>query len=126
VIVLPVTVAKKRCWESVAVDGVMNAKGGEMDTDAEPVAPVMMMMAMPVRVESAALVAVTVTGSDVGTVAGARKSMLPEAATVGAMHGTVAVWQIWPRSMFPLAVPLTDQVTAVFEEFVTVGVSVTR
>jgi len=110
----------------VAADGAMNAKGGEMETDTAPVGPVMMTMALPVRVGSAALVAVTVTGSDVGTVAGARKSMLPEAAPVGAMHGTVAGWQIWPRSVFPLVTPLTDQVTAVFEEFVTVGVSVTR
>jgi len=104
----------------------MNAKGGEIETDAAPVGPVMITIALPVRVGSAALIAVTVTGSDVGTVAGARKSMLPEAGPVGATHGTVTVWQIWPRIVFPLATPLTDQVTAVFEEFVTVGVSVTR
>jgi hypothetical protein len=108
------------------VDGAMNTKGGEMETDAAPVGPVMMTMAAPLRVGSAALVAVTVTGSDVGTVAGARKSMLAEAAPVGAMHGTLACWQIWPRIVFPLATPLTDQVTAVFEVFVTVGISVTR
>jgi len=110
----------------VAVDGAMNAKGGEMETDAAPVGPVMITIAMPLRVGSAALVAVTVTGSDVGTVAGARKSMLPETEPVGARHGTVAGWQIWPRIVFPLATPLTDQVTAVFEEFVTVEASVTR
>jgi hypothetical protein len=45
---------------------------------------------VPLRVGSAALDAVTVTGSDVGTTAGARKSTLPEAGPVGAMHGTVA------------------------------------
>jgi hypothetical protein len=104
----------------------MNAKGGEIEMDAAPVGPVMMTIALPVRVESAALVAVTVTGFDAGTIAGARKSMLPEAAPVGARHGTVAGWQIWPRIVFPLVTPLTDQVTAVLEEFVTVGVSVTR
>jgi hypothetical protein len=42
------------------------------------------------------------------------------------MHGTVAGWQIWPRIVFPLATPFTDQLTAVFEAFVTVGISVTR
>ena len=104
----------------------MNAKGGEMETDTAPVGPVIMTMALPVRVGSAALVAVTVTGSDVGTAAGARKSMLPVVGPVGATHGTVAGWQIWPRIVFPLAMPLTDHVTAVFEEFVTVEVSVTR
>ena len=104
----------------------MNAKGGEMEMDAVPVGPVMITIAMPVRVGSAALVAVTVTGFDVGTVAGVRKSMLPEAGPVGAMHGTVAGLQIWPRIVFPLATPLTDQLTAVFEAFVTVGISVTR
>ena len=110
----------------MAADGAMNAKGGEMEMDAVPVGPVMITIAMPVRVGSAALVAVTVTGFDVGTVAGARKSMLPEAGPVGAMHGTVAGWQIWPRIVFPLATPFTDQLTAVFEAFVTVGISVTR
>ena len=104
----------------------MNAKGGEMEMDAVPVGPVMITIAMPVRVGSAALVAVTVTGSDAGTVAGARKSMPPEAGTGGATHGTVAGWQIWPRIVFPLATPFTDQLTAVFEVFVTVGISVTR
>ena len=103
----------------------MNAKGGEMEMDAVPVGPVIITIAMPVRVGSAALVAVTVTGFDVGTVAGARKSMLPEAGPVGAMHGTVAGLQIWPI-VFPLATPFTDQLTAVFEAFVTVGISVTR
>src|SRR5271156_3083094 len=97
-----------------------------METDTAPVGPVMITIAMPLRVGSAALVAVTVTGSDVGTIAGARKSMLPETEPVGARHGTVAGWQIWPRIVFPLATPSTDQVTAVFEEFVTVEASVTR
>jgi hypothetical protein len=50
----------------------------------------MITIEVPLRVGSAALVAVTVTGSDVGTTAGARKSTLPEAGAAGAMHGTVA------------------------------------
>jgi hypothetical protein len=100
----------------------MNAKGGEMETDAAPVGPVM--MAVPRRVGSAELVAVTLTGFDEGTAAGARKSTLPEAGGAGAMHGMEPGWQIWPRIAFPLAIPLTVQVTAVFSVFVTVGVSV--
>lgn len=61
-----------------------------METEVAPVGPVMITIEVPLRVGSAALVAVTVTGSDVGTTAGARKSTLPEAGPVGAMHGTVA------------------------------------
>ena len=61
-----------------------------METDEAAVGPVMMTIAVPMRVGSAALVAVTVTGLDVGTTAGARKSTLPDPGPVGAMHGTVA------------------------------------
>jgi hypothetical protein len=61
-----------------------------METDAAAVGPVMITIAAPLRVGSAALVAVTVTGLDAGTAAGARKSTLPEAGPAGAMHGTVA------------------------------------
>jgi hypothetical protein len=86
----------------------------------------MITIEVPLRVGSAALVAVTVTGSDVGTTAGARKSTLPEAGAAGAMHGTVASWQICPRIVFPLGIPLTDHVTAVFDVPATVGVSVAR
>lgn len=59
-----------------------------METEVAAVGPVMMMIAVPLRVGSAALVAVTLTGFDEGTAAGARKSTLPEAGPVGAMHGT--------------------------------------
>jgi hypothetical protein len=104
----------------------MKANGGEIETDMAPVGPVMITIALPLRVGSAALVAVTVTGFDVGTPAGARKSTPPEAGPVGATHGTVACWQICPRSVFPLAIPFTNQVTAVFDVLATVGVSVTR
>ena len=97
-----------------------------METDAAVVGPVMMTIAVPLRVGSAALVAVTVTGLDVGTTAGARKSTLPEAGAAGAMHGTVASWQICPRIVFPLGIPFTVQATAVFGELVTVGVKVVR
>jgi len=61
-----------------------------METYAAAVGPVMMTIAVPLRVGSAALVAVTVTGSDEGTAAGARKSTLPDAGTVGATQGTEA------------------------------------
>jgi hypothetical protein len=104
----------------------MKAKAGEMATDMAPVGPVMITIALPLRVGSAALVAVTVTGFDEGTTAGARKSMAPEPGPVGATHGTVKCWQIWPRIVFPLTTPFTDQVTAVFEVLATAGVSVTR
>jgi hypothetical protein len=104
----------------------MKAKAGEMETDVASVGPVMITIALPLRVGSATLVAVTVTGSDVGIAAGARKSMAPEPGPVGATHGTVACWQIWPRIVFPLTTPFTDQVTAVFEVLATAGVSVTR
>jgi hypothetical protein len=77
-------------------------------------------------VESAALVAVTVTGSDEGTTAGARKSTLPGTGPAGATQGTEAGWQIWPRVALPSGIPLTDHVTAVFDVPVTVGVSVVR
>src|ERR1700691_2258926 len=97
-----------------------------METDAAVVGPVMMTIAVPLRVGSAALVAVTVTGLDVGTTAGARKSTLPEAGAAGAMHGTVASWQICPRIVFPLGIPLTDHVTAEFDVPATVGVSEVR
>lgn len=104
----------------------MNANGGEMETEVAPVGPVMITIEVPLRVGSAALVAVTVTGSDEGTAAGARKSTLPDAGTVGATHGTEAGWQIWPRVAFPLGTPLTVQVTAVFDVPATVGVNVVR
>jgi hypothetical protein len=104
----------------------MKANGGEMDTETTPVGPVIITIALPLRVGSAVLVAVTVTGSDVGTAAGARKSMAPEVSPVGTMHGTIACWQICPRIVFPSATPFTDHVTAVFELLATVGVRVTR
>jgi|HubBroStandDraft_1064217.scaffolds.fasta_scaffold83948_2 hypothetical protein len=104
----------------------MNANAGETETDMGPVGPVMITIAFPLRVASAALVAVTVTGSDVGTAAGARKSMAPDAGPVGATHGTVKCWQIWPRIVFPFEIPFTDQVTAVFEVLATLGVNVAR
>ena len=66
----------------------MNAKGGEMETEVAPVGPVMTMIAVALRVGSAALVAVTLTGFEDGTAAGARKSTLPEEGPAGAMHGT--------------------------------------
>jgi hypothetical protein len=97
-----------------------------MEMEVAPVGPVMITIEVPLRVGSAALVAVTVTGSDEGTAAGARKSTLPEAGTVGPTQGTVAGWQIWPRVVFPLGIPLTDHVTPVFDVPVTVGVSVVR
>jgi hypothetical protein len=104
----------------------MKAKAGEMETDMAPVGPVMITIALPLRVGSATLVAVTVTGFDEGTTAGARKSMAPEAGPIGAMHGTVKCWQIWPRIVFPLTAPFTDHVTAVFDVSATAGVSVVR
>src|SRR5271156_1092590 len=104
----------------------MNAKGGEMETEVAPVGPVMITIEVPLRAGSAALVAVTVTGSDEGTAAGARKSTLPDAGAAGAAQGTEAGWQIWPRVALPLGTPLTVQVTAVFGELVTVGVNVVR
>ena len=104
----------------------MNAKGGEMETEVAPVGPVMITIEVPLRVGSAALVAVTVTGSDEGTAAGARKSTLPDADAAGAAQGTEADWQIWPRIALPLGTPLTVQVTAVFGVLVTVGVNVVR
>ncbi len=97
-----------------------------METDAAAVGPVMMTIAVPLRVGSAALVAVTVTGLEVGTAAGERKSTLPDAGPAGGMHGTVAGWQIWPRIVFPLGIPFTVQATAVFGVLVTVGVKVVR
>jgi hypothetical protein len=123
---LPTTVATKRCCESVAVEGAMNANGGEMEMEVAPVGPVMITIEVPLRVGSAALVTVTVTGSDEGTAAGARKSTLPDAGTVGATQGTEAGWQIWPRVALPLGIPLTVHVTAVLGVLVTVGVSVVR
>lgn len=86
----PVTLATKRCCESVPLEGAMNAKRGEIETDNAPVGPVMITIATPLRAGSAALVAVTVTGFEDGTAAGARKSTLPETGPIGAMHGTVA------------------------------------
>ena len=97
-----------------------------METEVTPDGPVMITIAVPLRVGSAALAAVTLTGFDDGTDAGARKSTLPEAGPVGAVHGTEAVWQIWPRVAFPLRTPFTVQVTAVFAVLVTVGVNVVR
>ena len=70
------------------MEGATNANGGEMETEVAPVGPVMITIAVPLRVGSAALVAVTLTGFDEGTAAGARKSTLPEAGPVGAIHGT--------------------------------------
>ena len=110
----------------MALEGAMNANAGETETDNAGVGPVTMMIAVPVRAGSAALVAVTVTGFEAGTAAGARKSTLPEKGPVGAMHGTVAGWQIWPRIVFPFGIPLTAHVTAVFGAFMTVGVNVVR
>jgi hypothetical protein len=126
VFALPITVATKRRWESAAVEGVTNAKGGETDTEIVPAGPVMMIIDVPLRVGSAALVAVTVTGFDGGTTVGARKSTLPGVGPVGATHGIVPGWQIWPRVVFPLGIPSTVQDTAVFGVLVTVGVNVIR
>src|ERR1700735_1704110 len=97
-----------------------------METEVTPDGPVMITIAVPLRVGSAALIAVTLTGFDEGTESGARKSTLPDAGPAGAMHGTEAGWQIWPRIAFPLGIPLTVQVTAVFGVLVTVGVNVVR
>jgi hypothetical protein len=97
-----------------------------METEVAPVGPVMITIAVPLRVGSAALAAVTLTGFDEGTDAGARKSTLPEAGPAGAMHGTEAGWQICPRIASPLRIPLTVQVTATFGVLVTVGVNVVR
>jgi len=122
----PVTVAMNCCCVSVAVEGATTAKVGEIEMATTPAGPVMMIMAMPLFVGSAALVAVTVTGFAAGTAAGARKSTLPEAGDGGEMQGFEPDSQIWPTVVLPLGVPLTDQVTAVSEVLVTTGVREVR
>ena len=120
------TVAMNCCCVSVAVEGATTAKVGEIEMATTPAGPVMMTIAVPLFVGSAALVAVTVTGFDVGMAAGARKSTLPDAAVGGAMQGFEPDSQIWPTAVLPFGAPLTDQVTAVSEVLVTTGVSNVR
>lgn len=85
-----------------------------------------MIIALPVRDGSAALVAVRVTGFVAGTADGATKSMLPEAGMVGGRHGFEPCWHTNPSPDDPLATPLTAHDSAVFVVFVTVGVKVWR
>ncbi len=85
----------------------------------------MVACALPLRVGSARLVAVSVTGFGVGIVAGAKYSTLPEIGPRGA-QGFDAGTQIWPTVEFPSAIPFTVQVTAVLDEFATVAVNMAR
>jgi hypothetical protein len=80
--------------------------------------------AVTLRVESASLVATTLTGFCEGTFAGAKNVTLAEDAPVGGEQGEADVVQICPTLVLPFATPLTIHVTFASEEPVTVGVSV--
>jgi len=61
---------------------------------------------------SARLTAVTVTGFELGTLAGAAKSIDPPAGPVGGAHGFDPEMQIRPIVAFPSGVPSTNHDTA--------------
>lgn len=82
--------------------------------------------ALPLCDGSAWLVARSVTGFPAGTAAGARYSTLPETAPPGAAQGFVPGRQTCPTLEFPLAIPLTPQLTAVFDEFRTLAMKLAR
>lgn len=78
-------------------------------------------IALPLLEPSASLVAVKSTGLVPGTVAGARKSTLPETGPAGAAQGFDRARHIWPVVKFPLGIPFTDHVTAASAVFETVA-----
>ena len=67
--------------------------------------------ALEYRDGSAAAVAETSTGFTAGTIAGARKSTMPETGPTGGEHGFDPATQICPRAAVPLVIPFTAQVT---------------
>ena len=123
---MPVTTAKNCCVEFAPPEGGKNAYGGDTTTATFVLGAEMEIRALPLLEASASLVAVTVTGFAVGTVAGARKSTLAELAPLGARQGMEPCWQICPTNAFPFAMEFTLHVTDVSAELVTVGASVTR
>ena len=72
VLLVSVTDAKNCMVLSVPVEGATIANGGEISTATGPAVPVMAIIALPLFVASARLVAVSITGFDRGTAAGAR------------------------------------------------------
>jgi hypothetical protein len=73
VLPLPVTCAVNWTWLEEAPDGATNAYAGEIAIVTEPLLDdVTVTCAQPLVDRSALLVAVSVTGFDTGTVAGAR------------------------------------------------------
>jgi hypothetical protein len=112
VFVVPVTCAKNCTVVVFDPDGATNAYPGEIVTATLGGGPVIVTSALPLFVTSAALVAVSVTGLVPGTLAGARKSMLPADEPEGAAHGYDPVTQTCPTYAFPFAKPFTLHVTA--------------
>jgi len=84
----------------------------------------MMAVAAPLREGSAWLMAVIVTGFTAGTKAGAMYSTVAESGAEGGTHGFVAATQICPRSVLPLGMPFTYQVTVVSDVFSTLAAKV--
>src|SRR5579859_1997139 len=82
--------------------------------------------AVALRVVSATLVARTVTGSGVGVEPGASKSTWRLLPLISGWHGLLATTQICPTVPFPLRMPLTVQVTALFALPKTWALNVTR
>lgn len=110
--VVPVTCAMNCTVVVFDPDGATNAYPGDIVTATLGGGPMIVTVAFPLFVASAALVAVSITGFVPGTFAGARKSMLPVAAPEGAMHGLDPVTHTSPTDAFPFATPFTLHATA--------------
>lgn len=80
--------------------------------------------AVALRVESASLVATTLTGFCEGRFPGATNVTLTEDPPVGGAQGETDVVQIWPTLALPFGTPFTDHETFTSDDPVTVGVSV--
>ncbi len=82
------------------------------------------MCAVALRVESASLVATTLTGFCAGVFAGARNTTAAEAAPAGGEQGVADAAQICPTLALPFGTPFTVHVTFASGDPVTVGVRV--
>ena len=108
---MPATVATNCCVVSVPVDGAINVNAGAIETVGVPLDPVRMIVAVPLFVGSAWLVAVSVTGFTVGRRAGAKYCTGVVTGPNGSTQGLLGFMQIWPSVPLPLGIPFTDQVT---------------